>query len=76
MNATNRPVTSREYKLILNADRFKDRLEGSQTFWNLVEFLVVKQGGKIHLRQNEERVRRTWYHDTPGLDSRRRYARS
>ena len=44
------------------------KVEGSQTFWNLVE----KQGGEIHLRQDEERVRRTWYLDTPGLDFRRR----
>jgi hypothetical protein len=73
MTASNRPVTSREYKLILNADRFKDRLEGSQTFWNLVEFLVVNQGGQIHLRQDEEQVRRTWYLDTPGLDLQRHH---
>lgn len=73
MKKSNRPVTSREYKLILNADRFKDRVEGSQTFWDLVEFLVDKQGGQIHLRQDEERVRRTWYLDTPGLDFRRRH---
>jgi uncharacterized protein YjbK len=73
IKASNRPVTSREYKLILNADRFKDRLEGSQTFWNLVEFLVNKQGGQIHLRQDEEHGRRTWYLDTPSLDFRRHH---
>lgn len=71
MNASNRPVTSREYKLILNADRFKDRVEGSQTFWDLVEFLVEKQEGQIHKRQDKEKMRRTWYLDTPGLDFRR-----
>ena len=72
MQRPNRPVTSREYKLILNADRFKDRFEGTQTFWNLLKFLVAKQGGQIHQEQDEEKVRRTWYLDTPGLDFRRR----
>ena len=73
MKETNRPVTSRGYKLILNADRFKNRVEGSQTFWDLVEFLVLKQGGQIHLRQETEKVRRTWYLDTPSLDLRRHH---
>ena len=66
----NHPVTSREYKLILQADRFKDRAEGSAIFWELVEALLLQAGGQIHERQNEEMLRRTWYLDTPDLDLR------
>jgi hypothetical protein len=72
MKPTNRPVISREYKLILNADRFQNRGQGIETFWNLVESLLTKQGGQIRQRQDEEKIRRTWYLDTPGLDFRRR----
>ena len=72
MGPTNRPVTSREYKLILEAGRFRDRFEGTRTFWNLVMFLVHKEGGEIYREQNKEMKRRTCYLDTPGLDLRRR----
>lgn len=68
MAQSNRPITSREYKLMLNADRFKDRRQGVLAFWNLVHFLVTKQNGVIIEPQNEEKRRRTSYLDTVGLD--------
>jgi hypothetical protein len=64
MHAPNRPVTSREYKLMLNVDRFKDRAQGSQVFLNLLDFLVEKGGGKIIEKQNKEERRLTCYLDT------------
>jgi hypothetical protein len=64
MKASNRPVTSREYKLMLNVDRFKDRGQGSQVFLNLLDFLVEKGGGEILERQNKEEERQTCYLDT------------
>jgi hypothetical protein len=70
MVIVNHPVTSREYKLILKSDRFKDRSESSAIFWELVEALIKQEGGQIHARQNEEKLRRTWYLDTPNLDLR------
>ena len=71
MKRSNRPVTSREYKLMLNADRFKDREAGSKAFWHLVEFLAKEQGGKVK-KQEQEHVRRTWYVDTAEFALRRR----
>lgn len=65
MSASNRPVTSREYKLMLNADRFKDRDQGSQVFLGLLDFLIGKEGGKIIEPQNKEERRQTSYLDTP-----------
>ena len=62
----NRPITSREYKLMLNVDRFKDRAQGAQTFLSLIEFLIQKEGGIIE-KQNQEERRRTSYLDTPEL---------
>jgi hypothetical protein len=64
MKRLNQPVTSREYKLILNSDRFRDRVKGSERFLNLIDFLIRKQGGVVDKQDNEER-RQTSYLDTP-----------
>jgi hypothetical protein len=65
MNISNRPVTSREYKLMLNVDRFKDREQASQEFLSLLDFLVRKERGSVVEEQNEEEKRQTSYLDTP-----------
>lgn len=63
----NRPVTSREYKLMLNTDRFKDRGPGTDVFFDLLKFLIVKEGGTITRTQTDEKRRLTSYLDTPEL---------
>ena len=60
-------VTSREYKLMLNIDRFQNRKQGTKAFWKLVEFLVNKQGGEVKSKTREKQ-RQTWYLDTAKLD--------
>jgi hypothetical protein len=65
MDMSNRPVTSREYKLMLNVDRFKDREQASQEFLSLLGFLVSKERGRVVEEQNEEERRQTSYLDTP-----------
>ena len=55
MNSFNRPITSREYKLMLNTDRFKDREEGIEVFLRLIELLIKKEGGTIKKIQNKKR---------------------
>ncbi len=67
----NRAITSREYKLILNADRFENVERGSETFWNLIEFLIRKQDGKIVQKQDDVIKRLTWYVDTSEFALRR-----
>ena len=70
MNQSNLPITSREYKLMLRSDRFHDREAGAKAFWNLIEFLVKKQGGEVYEKQNKskhEEIRRTLYLDTTAL---------
>jgi hypothetical protein len=70
--ATNRTVTSREYKLMLRPDRFRDRAEGTDAYWSLVEFLIgKKQGLEIRKRPDRELRRKTWYLDTPGTELRK-----
>jgi uncharacterized protein YjbK len=64
MDISNHPVTSREYKLMLNVDRFKDREHASEVFLSLLDFLVSKEGGSVE-EQNEEERRHTSYLDTP-----------
>jgi len=65
MKVSNQAVTSREYKLMLNSDRFRDRSKGSERFLNLIEFLIHKQGGVIIEKQDNEERRNTSYLDTP-----------
>jgi uncharacterized protein YjbK len=65
MDISNRPVTSREYKLMLNVDRFKDREQASQEFLSVLKFLVKKERGSVVEEQNEEERRQTSYLDTP-----------
>lgn len=55
----NRVITSREYKLMLNADRLADRARGSAELWRLTELILAKAGGEIVEQQNEEEERRT-----------------
>jgi CYTH domain len=72
METANRAVTSREYKLMLNVDRFADRERGTRQLWAMVEFLVDKAGGVVSEQQDEEETRETFYLDTPGHDLRQR----
>lgn len=69
------PITSREYKLILNSSRFIQREEGCNQFWALVEFLVTSNQGVIDPGEGTEtwkkEERQTWYLDTPGLSMSR-----
>ena len=64
MKVSNLPVTSREYKLMLNSDRFGDRVEGAERFFKLIDTLIRKQDGSIEKQTKEER-RHTSYLDTP-----------
>jgi uncharacterized protein YjbK len=67
MSVANLPVTSREYKVMLNVDRFKDRTEGAEMFLRLIEFLIQKEGGNITEKQGKEEKRQTSYLDTTEL---------
>jgi hypothetical protein len=65
MEISNHPVTSREYKLMLNTDRFVDRAKGSEEFLDLITFLIEKEGGSVVKKQDDEERRQTSYLDTP-----------
>jgi hypothetical protein len=76
MTPTNRPITSREYKLMLNTERFRDRRAGADLYWELLAFLVRNQGNEVipdldDPDKNAEKVRTTWYLDTPGYELQR-----
>ena len=64
MNVSNLPVTSREYKLMLNSDRFSDPDKGAERFLTLIDFLIRMQGGTIVEKQDEKERRHTSYLDT------------
>lgn len=67
MKASNQSIGSREFKLMLNLDRFRDRNKGAEEFLNLIDLLIRKQGGNIIGKQDEEEHRHTSYLDTPQL---------
>lgn len=67
-----RPITSREYKLMLNVDRFADPARGAAELWNVTKFILAKLEGKVVEEQQEEDERRTWYLDTDGAVLRSR----
>ncbi len=76
MVPTNRPITSREYKLLLNTERFRDRTGGARLFWQVLTFLVENQGNGVIPNQSDpdkdaEKRRTTWYLDTPGYELQR-----
>lgn len=60
-------VTSREYKLILNGDRFGNWEKGSQSFIEIVEFLAAQHGGKFidNGKDDKTKKREVCYLDTP-----------
>ena len=64
MHMSNRSITSQEYKLMLKAERFQNRTEGSNGFMTLVATLVENQGGQT-TKSFHEKERRVWYLDTP-----------
>lgn len=65
MSQTNLPVTGREFKLMLNGDRFRDRAAGVTAFWKLVSFIAKKQGGAAGDEKTKEDRRVVTYLDTP-----------
>lgn len=65
MKTANHPVTSREYKVMLNSHRFKDKHQGAEEFQELIAFLIAKEGGTVIERQDNEERRQTSYLDTP-----------
>lgn len=62
-------ITSREYKLILSADRFRDRSFGSEALQEVAVLLLEKNGARVKTQSAEE-TRRTWYLDTADFDLR------
>jgi hypothetical protein len=76
MTPANRPITSREYKLLLNTERFRDRIAGARLFWRMLDFLVRNQDNQVipdSADPEKDKVERrtTWYLDTPGYELQR-----
>src|SRR5215216_5658799 len=65
MKTVNRAVTSREYKVMLNSHRFKDKDQGAEEFLELIASLITKSGGAVIETQKKEERRQTSYLDTP-----------
>lgn len=61
----NRPLTSREFKIMLDTNRFKDRKKGIKEISSIVESIIEEQGGKFDAHNKDNEVeRRTWFLDT------------
>jgi uncharacterized protein YjbK len=71
----NRPLTGREYKLMLNTNEFKERDEGIKNFLDLIEsrikLLNSGQGREEEIRFEEkvkEKKGTVWYMDTKNFE--------
>jgi hypothetical protein len=62
-----KPVTSREYKLLLHSEKFADRNKGSNSFLVLIQKLADEMSCDFG-EYSEERCRITWYLDTEERD--------
>ena len=71
MSGQNRPVTSREYKLMLRPELFLERKNAVKTFRDLAKILVDREGGQVIQDQKKVKQRLTWYVDSDGWDLRR-----
>jgi hypothetical protein len=63
MAHSNRPLTSRECKIMLDTNRFMDRKKGTHEISTITERLIKGQGGNF-MADVEEEERRTWYLDS------------
>lgn len=73
MMPNNLPVTSREYKLMLNINHFIDWQAASAKFWTLIKTEVQNLQGTVFMEQDDTLRRQTWYLDTPDLTLCRQY---
>ena len=63
MPHSNRPLTSREFKIILDRNRFMDKKKGIQELSAIIKGLIEKQNGRF-MDDIKEKERTTWYLDT------------
>ena len=70
MNVTqyNRPINSREFKLMLNTTAFINRNEGIKKLSNILQFQLKNQNGEFEENDIEEKNRLTRYLDTSRYD--------
>jgi hypothetical protein len=59
----NLPVTSREYKILLNSNRFTNSSNGVEQFIEFIQKQTVRLGGEF-IDYRESLKRKTWYLDT------------
>ena len=65
MDNSNRPLTSREFKIMLRTDHFIDREKGMKEVSSIIEDISGRQGGKYEAPNSYDEVeRRTWFLDT------------
>lgn len=70
MNVTqyNRPINSREFKLMLNTTAFINRNEGIKKLSYILQFQLKNQNGEFEESDIEEKNRLTRYLDTSRYD--------
>lgn len=64
-----RPLTSREFKIMLQTKHFTNRLKGINEISRLIESIIEKQGGKFKAPNKYKEVERTtWFLDTKDFE--------
>jgi len=65
----NKPLDSRELKLILDPKRFQDLNSGIEKFQQIVKSHIESLGGTFDMEKDPEKNhRRTWYLDTENFE--------
>ena len=64
INPINKYLNSREYKLILKKDLFKDKFDGIEKVKSIITSQVENQGGTFNAVNPEFKLKKVWYLDT------------
>ncbi len=68
INPINKYLNSREYKLMINKDLFKDKEEGIKKVTSIIKSQVESQRGTFNSDIPEEKSKKVWYLDTKNHD--------
>jgi uncharacterized protein YjbK len=68
LSQSNRPLNSKELKIILKSDKFTEVATYKENIINLIKSQIQKQGGTFDDTTQEEDHRKVWYLDTKNFE--------
>jgi hypothetical protein len=68
LSQSDRPLNSKEFKIILRSDKFTDIIKGKENVINIIKSQIQKQEGTFDESTQDEDHRKVWYLDTKKLE--------